>query len=113
VRAYPGSGARVQVSSNGGEEPRWGLDSKELFFIQGHSLMRATIKTTPQLGASKAETLFEERYRRVIGSPGFTSYSVARDGQRFLMIKPVNPGQGLTSLPVVLGGFDAWQRPTR
>ncbi|HYN10868.1 MAG TPA: protein kinase [Vicinamibacterales bacterium] len=77
VRPYPSPGARIPVSSDGGEEPRWGPDSKELFYVQGRSLMRVTIKTTPALGASKAETLFERRYRRLTGSPGFTSYSVA------------------------------------
>ena len=113
VRPYPGPGARVPVSSGGGEEPRWGPDSKELFYVLGHRLMRVTIKTTPEFGASRPETLFERRYRRLTGSPGFTSYSVARDGQRFLMIKPADSGAGLTKLTVVLGGSEAWERHAR
>ncbi len=113
VRPYPGPGAKVTVSSDGGAEPRWGPDGTELFYVRGRSLMRVAIKTTPALSASKAEVLFEGRYRRISGSPGFSSYSVAKDGQRFLMIKPSDAGPGLTSLTVVLGGFDAWQRRVR
>ncbi len=113
VRPYPGSGARVEVSPDGGSEPRWSPDSKELFYVHNHSLLRVAIRTAPVLGASGLEELFAGRYRRITGSPGFPSYSVDKDGQRFLMIKPADSGVGLTSLTVVLGGYGAWQRRAR
>jgi hypothetical protein len=37
VRPYPGSGARIQISSDGGNEPRWGPDSQEFFFFRGRA----------------------------------------------------------------------------
>jgi serine/threonine-protein kinase len=32
VRPFPGSGARVQVSDNGGTEPIWGKDGRSLYY---------------------------------------------------------------------------------
>ena len=75
--------------------------------------MRVAIRTTPKLSASKAEPLLDGLYVRNTGSPGFANYSVSKDGQRFLMIKPADSGAGLTSLTVVLGGFEAWLRRAR
>jgi hypothetical protein len=54
--------------------------------------------------------VFEGPYLFHIGSPGFANYGVTRDGQRFLLIKPVDSGQALSSLTVVTGGVDAWRR---
>ena len=113
VRPYPEFGPSIPVSWGGGTEPRWGPDSKELFYVKGKALMRVAIKTTPKLSASETKKLFEGPYGFHIGSPGFANYSVAQDGQRFLVIKPADSGAGLTSLTVVLGGFEAWQRRAR
>jgi serine/threonine-protein kinase len=113
VRPYPETGRRVQVSRDGGTEPRWGPHSGELFYVEGQALMRVAIRTTPKLGASKKEKLFEGPYTFHVGSPGFANYGVSKDGQRFLLIKPVASGPALTSLTVVLGGFEAWQRRAR
>lgn len=46
VRPYPGSGARIQISSGGGNEPRWEPDNKELFFFRGCAFMRVALTTT-------------------------------------------------------------------
>jgi serine/threonine-protein kinase len=108
VRPYPGPGPRVPVSVDGGAEPHWGPDGRELFFVRGRSFIRVVVQTTPELSASKPEVLFEGRYRRITGSPGFTSFSVSADGRRFLMIKPADESSELTRLTVVLGAD--WSR---
>jgi serine/threonine-protein kinase len=113
VRPYPGEGARVPISTDGGSEPQWGPDSHEVFYVRGDSLMRVAVKTTPEFVASKPEELFHGRYRRIPGSPGYTSYSVSPDGRRFLMIKPADSGSGPTSLTVVLGALEDWNRRAR
>jgi hypothetical protein len=81
--------------------------------VEGQALMRVAIATTPTLSASKKQKLFEGPYVFNIGSPGFANYGVSDDGQRFLVIKPVDSSPALTSLTVVLGGFEAWQRRAR
>ena len=41
VRPYPGLGARVSISLQGGAEPAWAPNGRELFYRSGDSLMAA------------------------------------------------------------------------
>ena len=80
VQSYPASGPRLQVSSDGGVEPRWGRDGHELFYYSGSAFMRAEVRTVPELSASRPTRLFEGRYRQDVGVPGYpatTSHSTA------------------------------------
>jgi Tol biopolymer transport system component/tRNA A-37 threonylcarbamoyl transferase component Bud32 len=82
VAAFPGPGGRWQVSQNGGAEPRWRGDGKELFFFApDNRLMAAPVKSEGenfQVGA--IQPLFQAR------SMGFDfRYDAAKDGSRFLV----------------------------
>ncbi len=37
VRPYPGPGAPVRVSANGGAEPLWSRNGRELYFLEGNA----------------------------------------------------------------------------
>ena len=45
VRPYPGPGGKRQVSTNGGNKPRWSQDGRELFYRIGNSLMGVSVNT--------------------------------------------------------------------
>jgi Tol biopolymer transport system component len=82
------TGNRIQVSKEGGGQPRWRRDGKELFYIaRDGTLMAVPIDLpaagqTPTVGA--ALSLFSTR----LASRGARKqqYAVAADGQRFLMV---------------------------
>ena len=82
VAAFPGPGGKWQVSQNGGTEPRWRADGKELFFFApDNRLMAAQVRIGEgsfQVGA--IEPLFQTR---AMGS--VWRYDVSNDGQRFLV----------------------------
>jgi Tol biopolymer transport system component len=82
VTTFPRGGGRWQVSQNGGREPRWSKDGKELFFFTpDNRLMAADVGTdgpTFQVGALRP--LFQSRQFGI----GFR-YDVSRDGKRFLV----------------------------
>jgi Tol biopolymer transport system component len=83
VVAFPGAGNRWQVSQNGGVEPRWGRNGKELFFFTpDNRLMAAEVRadgTSFEVGA--IHPLFQTR------SLGFGyRYDVSPDGKRFLVV---------------------------
>jgi serine/threonine protein kinase/Tol biopolymer transport system component len=82
VRPASGEGAKWQVSTEGGEEPLWSKDGRELFYRNGSKWMAAEVTTEPQFKASAPRMLFEGPYRNVAG----VSYDVAADG-RFLMLE--------------------------
>ncbi len=86
----PGDGrtGKSLVSSNGGSEPRWRADGKELYFLDpNHSLMAVDVSTQPTFQAATPQRLFSPA--SFANDAFFFQYDVARDGKRFLMISPV------------------------
>ncbi|MGH9658216.1 MAG: hypothetical protein ACRD96_06705, partial [Bryobacteraceae bacterium] len=84
VQPFPASGGKWQISSDGGSQPRWRRDGKELFYVSRDGRMMAVeIKTTPQFQVTVPKALFQS------GILDFTvtaihRYDVAPDG-RFLI----------------------------
>jgi serine/threonine protein kinase/Tol biopolymer transport system component len=84
VHTYPVAGRPWQVSTGGGDEPRWSRDGKELFFRQGTRMMAVTVDISGRFAFAAPRVLFEGDFDDV---GGITDYDVAPDG-RFLMLKP-------------------------
>jgi serine/threonine-protein kinase len=77
-------GGKWQISTNGGTEPLWSRDGKELFFRVGTAMMAVPIEMTPAFKHGKPKKLFEKILFRYTWS---TTYDIHPDGDRFLMIK--------------------------
>lgn len=84
VRPVPGPGARVRVSKDGGTEPLWSPDGKELFFRGGGQFMAATIKRGAEVTVEGRVTLFPDIFGR---DPDHASYDVFPDGSSFVMVQ--------------------------
>ena len=85
VQPFPNGTGRWRVSTDGGAEPRWRGDGRELFFIGADGQMMAAPVTT---GASFEHGTPRPLFRtRISGfaNPYRTSYAVTRDGERFLI----------------------------
>jgi serine/threonine-protein kinase len=107
VQPYPGPGSRLQVSTNGGLEPIWSRDGRELYFRRSDQMLAVAFTAAPALAIGAPRLLFEGRYLPTdTGSP---AYDVARDG-RFLMVQAVEAEQPATSINVVLNWFDDLKR---
>jgi serine/threonine-protein kinase len=103
VQAYPGPGAKVQISTDGGTEPVWGGNGRELFYRNGRKVLAvALIKTSPEFLAGKPVELFEGPYSSDQYRPG---YDVTPDGQRFIMVK-VPEGSAPRQINVIVNWFD-------
>jgi Tol biopolymer transport system component len=83
VQEYP-EGAPVRVSSNGGHEPLWSADGRELFYREGDAVMVVAVETDDEFSFAAPTLLFSGPYVQRSGSVS-RGYDVARDG-RFLMI---------------------------
>jgi serine/threonine-protein kinase len=103
VAPFPGPGARHQVSTDGGTEPLWSRDGRELFFQNGARLMGVTVATGAGFSASAPRLLHEGRFFKTIN--GNSSWSVTPDGKRFLRIQQVEPERAMTSFELVLNWF--------
>jgi eukaryotic-like serine/threonine-protein kinase len=105
VQPYPGPGGKWQISTEGGTEPKWNRNGRELFYRSGDKMIAVEITTQPGFAAGTPRMLFEGRY--VTAPFPTTNYDVSRDGQRFLMLKPSEQEQAApTQINVVLNWFE-------
>jgi len=109
VRPYPNvASGRWQVSAGGGTQPLWSRNGRELFYVSPTSaLMRVGVEHSASWVATTPSTLLKEGSLITLsGNPG-RSYDVSPDGQRFLVLKPVNALNALPPQLVVVEHFDA------
>jgi Tol biopolymer transport system component len=88
VEPFRRPGERVRVSANGGGQPRWRGDGKELFFLSPDgSLMALTVRTGAEgLEVGMPTPLVPAKtLRAVVQGPDYDDYDVSSDGQHFLI----------------------------
>jgi len=111
VKAYPGPGGSVPISSDGGTQPMWAHSGKELFYRNGDKMMAASLRTEPTFEAQTPTVLFEGvySYGRLDKTP---QYDVSPDDQRFVMVKESSDAEErpLTQIHVVLNWFEELKR---
>ncbi len=108
VRPYPGPGGRMQVSADGGLEPLWSGDGKELFFRTADHMMVVSVAENDGLVFGRQQELFEDSFLRPSRiSADVHSYDVSADGSRFLMIQRDDQGVANADLKVVIGWLDS------
>ncbi|HEX3236535.1 MAG TPA: protein kinase [Gemmatimonadales bacterium] len=83
VRSYPEPGARVSVSLQGGSEPVWAHNGRELFYRSGDSLLVASVTLSPAFAVTARRLLFTGSF---LNGGTFREYDVAPDDQHFVMI---------------------------
>jgi Tol biopolymer transport system component len=108
VQPYPGPGGKWQISTEGGMEPVWNPNGRELFYRSGDKMMSVDIATQPAFAAGKPRILFEGQYVPTPLTGPY--YDVSPDGQRFLMLKPAEREQAPTQINVVLNWFEELKR---
>lgn len=109
IRPFPNVGsARVQVSTDGGREPTWSHDSKELFYRnEAGDLIDAMVSSTADLRISARRKLFsmqpyatDNSHRMISVAPDNQSFYLARkfvaNGQPAQVIVVQNWFQELT-----------------
>ena len=104
VQPFPATGAKWQISTEGGEEAAW-ASSGEVFYRNGTKMMAVDIITEPTFSHGTPKVLFEGSY--YLYGPRAT-YDVTPDGQKFLMIKTGE--QQVSELNVVQNWFEELKR---
>ncbi len=97
VQPFPGPGGKFQVSNNGGAQPRWNKNGKEIFYVSLDSKMMATpVKLSPDGQSMETGTPAALFPVRIAGGPvsgvNKQQYAVSSDGQRFLVNLAVDEG---------------------
>lgn len=91
VRSFPDARGHRQVSLQGGSEPHWRHDGRELFYIgPDQQLMAVTVTTNRGFQTGTPSALFKTRMDTSarLGILGRNQFVVSPDGQRFLINEP-------------------------
>ena len=84
IQPFPATGAKWQVSTDGGQQPAWRSDGRELFYLSAdRRLMAAPIRLGASVHVDKAVELF--RVPPDAPRDNRLSYAPSADGQRFLV----------------------------
>ncbi|MBZ5722352.1 MAG: protein kinase [Acidobacteriia bacterium] len=86
VSPFPSINGKWQVSSAGGQEPKWRNDGKELFYVSADGkIMAVPVSAGASFEAGTAVALFQTHRRQPMSSQDLFSYDVSGDGQKFLV----------------------------
>ena len=87
VRPFPEGSGKWQVSVNGGTQPRWRHDGRELFYVEEFTLMAVSVSTEQGFVLGQPQRLFESE-DLPSNNFGRPEYDVSADGKRFLTTAP-------------------------
>ena len=86
VQPFPTTGAKWQVSKNGGQQPQWRRDGRELFYVApDRKLMAVGVTAGSDFVTGEARALVETRITGWDRSNYGMNYAATADGQRFLV----------------------------
>jgi Tol biopolymer transport system component len=102
VQSFPGPGGKWQISTSGGNEPRWRADGKELYYrAPDQKLMAVDVQTGNSVTAGAPRPLFPGRFDTSIARNHFLPTA---DGRRFLTVAPLGR-EAMTPTTVVLNWY--------
>ena len=93
MRPFPEGGRVTAVSAGGGCQPQWGKKGKELFFVEGVTLMSVPVSTSGAFSAGLPKPLFDNA-GLLVGIGLRAEYDVSDDWQRFLLVETVGDEAG-------------------
>lgn len=104
VGGFPDRGVPVQVSSDGGREPRWSPQGWELFYRSGEGMVAVALEVRADLKVRSRTLLFDDR--PYISAAKGTAYDVHPDGRQFGMIRRASDQPDIV---VVLSWFEQFR----
>jgi len=111
VCSFPGRQEMTQVSIQGGVEPVWAPDGKEIYYrdVTGDHVMAVPMNLTSGLQLGKPSILLEGEFKQSTG-PWGRNYDITPDGQWFLMINEGENESAATHIHIVLNWFEDLKR---
>jgi Tol biopolymer transport system component len=117
VQPFPAGAGKWQISNDGGTEPLWAPDGKQLFYrsaggafaLASAQVWAVDVQTTSGFSATKPSLLFEQQGYRA--TTPIRCWDISPDGERFLMVKlEERKPQPLTEMVLVQNWFDEVRR---
>jgi Tol biopolymer transport system component len=101
VTSFPAGIGKWLVSSNGGDNPRWRADGRELFYTSNNSLIAVNVTMDDARFETGPERALFSIYVPAAPLSTRTTYAASADGQRFL-VNTWDPRAALTPITLVV-----------
>jgi eukaryotic-like serine/threonine-protein kinase len=105
LQRFPTPGGKVQVSTDGGIQPVWSRDGRELYYRSPTHVMAAGISSLAPLVVGAPVQLFRDGYLRPQGD-SHTTYDVFRDGSFLFIDLPKGSERAVPSFVAVFNWFE-------
>jgi Tol biopolymer transport system component len=108
VQPVPPTGAQIQITKDGGRQPMWSVDDRELFYTNDNRLYSVAIQSQPTRGTVTAGTPVALPIADFITIGSLYTrrqYDITPDGKQFLMMFRVP-----TQVSVITNWFDDLKR---
>jgi serine/threonine-protein kinase len=103
LEAFPAGGSRVQLSTDGGTEPVWARNGKELFYRAGKKLMAVPISVGAGSAPGRPKVLFEGDFMQGLQLP---TYDVSLDGRQFYFLQKSKQAEQQARIEIILNWFE-------
>jgi serine/threonine-protein kinase len=111
VQPYPGPGPKHRISTEGGSEPIWVANGRELLYRSGPKFFSVAITSLDPFRAEVPRVLFESKPNEYDSTGGVRGWDVSRDGQRFLLVRrEESKDKPVTQIQVVLNWAEELKR---
>ena len=71
VQPFPGPGPKWPISTDGGTDPVWSSDGRELYFRRGSALLAVTVTAGAEFRSGRPQTVFDARYETIDGARNY------------------------------------------
>jgi Tol biopolymer transport system component len=108
VRAYPASGGKWQVSTEGGGYPKWTKGGKELiYFDRSEKMMAVGVETQPSFHTGTPHLLFNvPQGNYEMRTDPLVNFDVTKDGERFVLVQFTGDSVDTGYVSVTLNWFE-------
>jgi len=101
VQPFPATGAKWQVTVDGGGEPRWRGDGRELYYLEpDRGIMAVPVETTREFRSGTPVLVVPSRV--AVTGAGAASFDATQDGRRFLIRERADQPDPAAPMHVIL-----------
>jgi Tol biopolymer transport system component len=97
LASYPDFGSRMQISTAGGEEPRWTADGSRVIYRWNDTWYEVEVTTEPRLTATPPRVVAQGPFINVAGY----SWDMTGDGENLLLLEGPQQDVPVTELQVI------------